>query len=342
MKPATYQQFKELIDNKNYGDAEKFLLRQIKNKPKDSNARFELAKLLLNNPDRKDEAVSMLEDLLDTKKRKRAMLELGRISRRENNIQLASYYFNGLLTSKYRGESLIELGKMYKATGDYETAKSYFKMGLDDKEKLEDDFQKEKFKIVSLMQLTYIEIHCHNYKDAYMYLYKMLEEDSVRKFCAAKDLSQMNLYLKYKLGILTPVNLKNNSYFFKQLQSYDKNYAVQHIKSHFDEDLSKREHSAFLNNINIEDLFRKAGITISHFNPYSFALCDKYIVKYNFNVGIINDILTNKVKVIALPNTNNILTMYPVISDYGIECLNEEIMPTKKLKLQKLKLVESN
>ena len=294
-------------------------------KPDDITLQYELSKILLEKKENKDEAKEILENLLDTNLRNKVLFQLGKLEMEDGNVISARYYFKNLLKTKNRSVTLFELGKLEKFSDNCEQSKNYFRQFLNER-----DSSSNKVKeFYALQYLLFLEIHDENYEEAYIIFQKILEHSEVKKI-SHKNLVQINLYLKYKLERLNEEDKEEmkNSYFFNQLQNYDEKRAIDHIKNHLDENNTKREHTIFLNSISIKKLYNEISLIIKILKPKTFNLCDKYILDYEYAIGEINGVKTNTIEIITFPNTNDIITMYPIISKE-----QDFIIPkTKKLK----------
>ena len=143
------------------------------------------------------------------------------------------------------------------------------------------------------------------------------------------ELDSLNIYGKYD-GIIRKMhtyvsdrkyhNIEVNdsmSYVELQIINYDKERAIEHIKLHQKPDSTKENHSIFSDNINIENLYEEV---LDHLNDETFHdsnLVDCYILNYP-NVGYCEDKISDLLKVITLPNTKEIVTMYPYVKNKAL------------------------
>ena len=104
----------------------------------------------------------------------------------------------------------------------------------------------------------------------------------------------------------------NYTYLENQAMKYSKTSALRHIIKHHFTDAYV---SYFNNDINVENLFE----TISNKFSDSLKICDEYQDKYIIdypNVGYdLDGNICNQLVVICIPNTHNIVTMYPKKGD---------------------------
>lgn len=291
--------------------------------PEDINVKYKLAKTLLKKSETVQEARELLQDLLDTKIRKFAMLELGKLEAKSGNTKAAKYYLMNLLSTKNRFDALFELGNIEKKNGNFEESIKYYSSIINEKEN-SDNPSKDIYNSMALLQLIFIEIHRTNYEKAYLIFNKLLQCDEIVN-SSSKDLFQIGFYLKYKLAKLSDEDMSKNGYFIKQLLSYDEGETINHIKLHFDENNQKIKHTLFLPELDLKLLYEQTKNAILSAEPYDYSLCDKYVVDLNFMVGKINNQDTRMIKVITFSNTKHIITMYP------IENISYQIEEGKKL-----------
>lgn len=90
----------KLIKNGQLEQGEIILRNLLKKYPTSVNIQIELGHLLVRQEKTREEGKTLLEDLLDTKKRKDAMFILGQLEKINGNITLAQYYFKTLIGSK--------------------------------------------------------------------------------------------------------------------------------------------------------------------------------------------------------------------------------------------------
>lgn len=286
--------------------------------PKDINIKFKLAKTLLKKSETIQEAKELLQDLLDTNRRRSVMFELGKLEAKFGNKKAAKYYLTNLLSTKNRLDALIVLGDMEKKNKNLEEAIKYYSLIINEKD-FSDNQKKEFYNLSALLQLVFIEIHRKDYEKAYLTFDKLLQCDEISSI-SSKDLFQIGFYLKYKLEKLSNKDINKNSYFIKQLLFYNEDETINHIKLHLDENSQKRKHTQFLPDLDLKLIYEQIKNTILDVNPYNFSLCDKYIINLDFIIGKVNNEDTSTIKVITFSNTKQIITMYPIKNrSYEIE-----------------------
>lgn len=228
-------------------------------------------------------------------------LELAKIEFKKGNIQEGRKYFENILTNddSYDKDYIkIELAKAELSCGNIVIAKNYFIELLNSK--------RWKIAMVCLVKLN---IKQNDYISAFKYI-KLLKQYTLSdelKF----EVDMLSLYIMKELNIF--FDKENNipfNYNNYQVIDYDEFVALEHIID--------RHYKDFSRNINIYKLFDK--------------IKDKLIDEYKVRCLKINDIYDipfqdigdncHILRVVTLPNTTNILTMYPL--NINIFYLDEE------------------
>ena len=192
----------------------------------------------------------------------------------------------------------------------------------------------------ALVELFYLYYFTRQYQEA-MKLLTIIEQ---RNVIDSKYLEVITLVLKYKLNKLTlhdKYNLKNYQSF--QIVDYSYNEALKHSKRHNHK--NNIEKSQFLEGINLEYLFKLAKDNISDNNRYNTkSTLDIYYFGLS-GIGVDrNGNLANFIKVVALPDTKDIITIHPVDS-VDTEVVNIEydrniMFPHNKQKTKTLSQIE--
>lgn len=139
-----------------------------------------------------------------------------------------------------------------------------------------------------------------------------------------KDFNRV--FLEKKLGILDKAAyLKEERYFIKQIVDYNEELALEHIK---EEHIYCTGNNKFKEDFPVEEIYYKLrAILPLEDNFISSATSTFYIFKYN-KVGILNNKLSDYLKVVTLSNSNDIITMYPF---YNLEKFTHtELNPEKE------------
>ena len=323
---------KELIRKRKYNEALIILRKIYQLEPYNGSIKFELAKLLIKMSSNKQEGKKMLFELLNTQNRTYAMLELGRLEASEGNNSKAREYFEQLLKEQINTYAILELARLEVSEGNNSKAREYFEQLLNTKNRtyamlelgrLEAsegnnakarEYFEQLLNTQSLLNRIYAmqELIFLNIKEGqYLEAYKMFENGGYKKLERGESY-HLDIFLKYKLGIIEYEQISNKDYHIRQLFNYDVSSALEHITKHLDEDDKKIKHTVFSQDVNLEELFNYAREQIKYLNPIEISTTHKYIIECDEDISIIDGISTNLLKVITIPNTDNILTMYPI------------------------------
>ena len=132
--------------------------------------------------------------------------------------------------------------------------------------------------------------------------------------------------MKKKLGI--PFKTKSN-YAIEQINNFDKEKTIKHVINRHQTNIEGK--SQFHSNININYLFE---VLTENLKNSKKANIEEMLEVHYFaisNVGI-NNSVCNFVKVVVIPNTNNIISIYPVDNIYDSEFTNLEYDRSKLVK----------
>lgn len=161
----------------------------------------------------------------------------------------------------------------------------------------------------ALTELYYIYYYRNMYKDAIELLPLMYKTKCINSY----SISISEMVMKKQLGY--NINLKEGykcDYIKSQIYEYNQDLALQHLSKHINP--SDNEISIFNDNININVLFDAVRKNIKN----SQKVNKEEILEVHYfavpNVGTYNGINCNFIKVVVVPQTNNIITMYPVES----------------------------
>ena len=264
---------KELIDSGLYLDAEKILKKLHQQSPNSSTVKFELAHLWIISG-------------IDVERGKRYLQKL------------LNYNDNRTLALVN-----MELGKHELNEKKSEKAKEYFEKVLSN--------TRIKDKYFACLELIFLEIREENYEKAYELYEKLKTMEYYELFKGT--LFQLEKYLEYKTNRMKNPNSISSLYFFSQMMDYNEDKAIEHIKLHLDENDKKDKHTTYYNDVDVEELYHEARIRIKYINPISMEILDKYILEFNAPIGKINNLETRTARVLTFPNSDEIVTMYPVI-----------------------------
>lgn len=288
--------------------------------PLEEYALFELGKLecnvgnLLEAKKYFTEAISINNDVY-------AIYELGRVELELGNFDNARNLFHDVLTQKPNNiYALYRLGLLEAKCGNYTEARKCFLPLLKTK------FQKE-----VMFELGKIEVKIGNYKMARDYFNYLItnyhDEHAFNLLCIIEyklnnylevfnlinEYQNMNVSEKVMVGISKKLNVffaydyeKTNNYGCNMILNYDEESAISHIFLNHVDSFDKNN---FNKNIDIYKLFINIKKCINANNKVNyFTFYDIYFTHYP-NIGENGE---NYLKVITLPNSDEIITMYPV------------------------------
>ena len=344
---------------------------------------FQRAKSYINTG-RYDEAREILIRQLNTKNKKYAMLELGKLEAQLENIKEAKRYYEMILKLDSKDDyAMFEIGKIEYVLGNYKEAKDRFEKILEIRNDPITRFQlaKTEYKLgnaskarihykalsktilddivrpYALLELARLEACEGNIEEArriFTYLGESNRDEYAYRLLAMMEFKNGN-YLE-ALKIINS-ELKNNrevdeklilalskelNVFFdydyndislvyrnKQILDYDEESTINHIiERHF----NGIEKSNFNKNLDPYMLFNEAKTMLAKENKVkNLAFNDIYIIPYS-NIGEYGE---EYLKVVTLPNTKNIITMHPLITDMDVE--DEDVIETKKKLSKKFK-----
>ena len=177
------------------------------------------------------------------------------------------------------------------------------------RDNLSETLQNKKLESYALSELVYLAIREEKYEEAYR-SFKMTEQNN--EYWTPQRKAQIERFLGYKLDNIRNIKFLTDNYFGSQLMDYSEDRTIEHIKLHLDEDDDKRLHSTYLEDVNIEELYEESKTRITSINPSVITVIDKYILDFNRPIGVVKEEKVDAVSVVTLPNTYDILSIYPV------------------------------
>ena len=192
-----------------------------------------------------------------------------------------------------KAKSLRYLGKFEEAINE-----------LIELSKLEEDHSYSK------LELFYIYYYLNRYEEALKLLPELYEMKN--KYVANYTLLIAELVMKKQLGF--NVNFKRGTksdYIKEQIVNYNEEIALKHIEAHMGDEESYNGHSRFSENINFKYLMECVKKDLK--NSQKANLVD--ILEIHFfavpNIGYDKNNKCNYIKVVVIPNTTDIIAMYP-------------------------------
>lgn len=149
-------------------------------------------------------------------------------------------------------------------------------------------------------------IKIEKYEEAYNTFEELKRIDVSKKYWFKYN--TIEIFLKSMLGILCEAEPKN--YLENLMIEYNYETVIEHINKHKEPDETKLNHTIFNENIDIEELYEYALDQIKEENYKDNSFNDAYVFEYK-GAGYSKTKELDYVKVVTLPNSNKIITMYP-------------------------------
>lgn len=249
-------------------------------------------------------------------------LLLGEIYEQLGKKEEARKYYQETITEKksivYANKAKLKLGLLAMKEHNLEEAKKWLQQAAD---------ENMLSSTVAYLNLAFIAIREEEYDTCYDIIEKVSNMDINEQL--EQTLEKLKLYIDIKTGKKIPN--QERIYSEEQMINYSEEKAIEHIK---ESRSSKDKSIEFSDSENIEGLFHQAKVAISGITPNINCLSDEYLLSIP-KVGVIDSISTDWLKVVCLPNTQDIITMYPAIigsEDEEKEQIIEEPPKTKARK----------
>jgi hypothetical protein len=158
--------------------------------------------------------------------------------------------------------------------------------------------------------------------------------DKINNYNKSADLFIVKLYCEKMLGILNIKDLDNQVYIIRQIINYNLDDFFKHINKHINGDifLNGAKSSVFSPDFPLIKVIIEIQKSIPNdMALYHFFYDSSYYYKYD-NCGKSANGDTDYFKVVALNNTNNLITMYPVIEGSGLPCVDLNYLQEKNQK----------
>lgn len=196
-------------------------------------------------------------------------------------------------TEESRNTIIFELGKLETFLGNTKKAKQYFELLLD-----------TSYKDKAMQSLIIISTKEQDYESLIKYVVMALELNmKIGSKLLVLLLKELNVFIKDR-----PYDIRYN-YDIYQYIDYDEFLALEHIVLSHTDYTSNPNKSLFREDIDVYRLFNDIKNHLTEENKIQkLEYSDIYIIPYP-NVGTLGE---SYIKVVAIPNTKNILSMYPV------------------------------
>ena len=279
-------------------------------------ALYELAKLE-KEKGKVTEARNYLKQLmLEPKQKYCAILELGKLEKEVGNIEAARHYFESLLDTSSAAYATLELGILEKEENHPELAKVYFEKLL--------RIDKEEDFVLNLLALLAID------EGDYVLAFKYVKESLNRGFTVPSNLL---LYISKKLNIFFDINYETIKYNYslRQLIDYDIEDAMEHIIERHTKQAP--DASLYREDVDIYKLFNNIRSMIEKKKKEEKMHLNNSYLFNRKNIGAKGE---NYLFVVTLPDSNDIITMYPVRSRRQIyRYIEEDGFNTEKVLIKK-------
>ena len=204
---------------------------------------------------------------------------------------------------------------------------------------------------INILENEVFSTTCSLYSTIILYINILIR---MKKYSEAKDVLQNYLmrlpYISEGISITAdrfmaiikkhlgePVE-KSNSYFINQVVKYSNIRSLNHIMLHY---YSENGSGKFSSSFNINDEYFKIYNIIKNMEPIHKSLgapVDKYLIDYP-GAGVLGDISLDKIQVVTIMETKDIITFYPV-SKYSLGYEYEEDFVPKKEPQKRLTQIE--
>lgn len=194
--------------------------------------------------------------------------------------------------------ALLQYCHILLRLGEFETVQNC----LDVIELNDDSFDHE-------LEILKIKLYLNSYQGNYEECGRILENSSISRNCRLSFLS----YIRKQLGQIDISDINSEYYICEQMNSYNEEKAIEHIKKHLNEDYCEifNMFTKFNENFPIEEIYAKLKkILPSDSKIYSRGYQNIYFFKYD-GCGLVDDKITNYFYVCTFQNSNKIITMYP-------------------------------
>ena len=300
---ALYELGRVEFKSGNHRIALEFFERVLKLKPNDIPAQFEIGKIYYACGNNK-RAMEIYDDLIVKYDYYSAKIEKGRVLAFEGNLEEAENLFRNMMTEENKADVLLELGRLAVISQNNAEARKYFS-----------SLQNTEAYDYATFELILLLIKEGDFFEANE-LFKSLPE----RFMASAKYNDTEAYLNY-LYYKNFEPLTCTRYFDEQLYHYSKSTLLNHILRHQYCEDDRRIYNIFNDNVDINELIDFAENEIKDMNPSQSYLIDKYLIHLDKTIAFVDGCATNSVAVNVLPNSKQILSIYPILltKKYGIK-----------------------
>lgn len=160
----------------------------------------------------------------------------------------------------------------------------------------------------AILELYFLYYYLNMYKEALKLLPMLYGKEGIK----GHSLAISELVMKKELGMNCDFKAGDRCDMIKnQIINYNKDVALDHISDHLVTSNSEINHAYFNESIDLEYLFNTVRGQLNSKNKAN----KRDILEVHYfsilNIGSNNGELYNSIKVVVVPNTNNIITMFP-------------------------------
>lgn len=264
------------------------------------------------------------------------------------------HYKKAINLSPYDWNGYIKIAQLYEEVGDLDQAKNYYEQAINLGEKTyafqgmsriavrERNFElakhyleriiveggKERFAANSMIDLA---IFLEEYEIAYECLHFLLLGYSDIN---PEKIKKQRYFLEYKLGIRKS-ELRQPSYLLEQIVDYDEEKFYERNQN-LEGYINNNGFKFTISEVDeLRELLESNKDQITSKSPISVGVLSKYILVMPKEIGVstLNDKTTNKLEVLTIANTSNIVSVYPIAdyySSYNDERKKEELFISDK------------
>ena len=227
---------------------------------------------------------------------------------RRNNFEKVKEYCYLITSSKYLGYSQFTLGIVEMIKKNFSQAKKHFENGIDLYGHIE-----------CYKNLAWVNIRENNYYEALKNLCLFIKKNGNKD----AEVGSALLFLCKELNIFIndlDIDYHMEKYTSRQIANYKVSETIGHVLKHTI--LEENEHDSFESTVDLGKLINIVMNKMNSNSKISSSFCDVYIIPYH-NIGVKG---SNYIKVVTLPNTQKIITMFPIkhITDCDEYKLEEE------------------
>lgn len=231
-------------------------------------------------------------------------LSYGLLEKVEVNYERSKMYYEECLGTKIEDKAKLNIARLEIELGNFKKAENIYNE-LQDSKKFLDQMPYE---------WIFLEILKKNFEEAYSRLQSIDHELCCNSKKRARLATQLEIYLRHKLGLLniSEIDLSSlNNYFLYRYLTNEDMVLLKHVSYH-----KEKQNEAIgyiFENINLADLLEEVKERMKSLNPSHYEMVDKYKLRLDEPIGQKNNLFTNDICVETILGTDIIITMYPIL-----------------------------